>query len=318
MLNKSFFDIRSVINNTVSYFERQAYEKGLILKCRVDREVPAVVFNDPERLHQVLINILSNALKFTFHGEIGLHAKLKGENIKISVKDTGIGISEDRLSKLSDLLESVDLQKDAHSCGLGLHVTFRLAEELGGKKLKVKSKLNQYSKFTFFVNAGLLNSASDDSTDENIIPITLPKIRKINSRDKERERELPPVLIVDDNDFNRLILTEFLRKEKILFDEAINGIEAVEAVKKRNKKDDGYKLVVMDCQMPVMDGWEATINIHKMSYYGELLCIPAIIAYTAYYGAEEEKKSREVGMLEFLRKPVTRERFVNVVRKYIV
>jgi signal transduction histidine kinase/CheY-like chemotaxis protein len=309
----TYFDIRTVINNSINLFRMQAKEKKLELVYKIDPAIPQMIFNDPTRLHQVLINILSNALKFTLHGKIHLKATLKGESVKISVKDTGIGISQHRLHNLSNLFEAVDLHTNNHSCGLGLHISSMLVHQIGDGKMHVKSGLNKYSKFTFYLHTGLSDCSWEESTDEKTSPIHIPSTSQMGGN----ERGQSHVLVVDDYEFNRLIFTEFLNKENILYDEAINGSRAVEAVKLRNKTEDGYRLILMDCQMPVMDGWEASENINRMYAYGEIQSLPAIVAHTAYLGAEEEKRSLEAGMLEFLRKPVSREDLINIVRKYI-
>jgi CheY-like chemotaxis protein len=113
------------------------------------------------------------------------------------------------------------------------------------------------------------------------------------------------------------VIGEFLKKERIVFDEAINGLEAVRMIKQRNLTSRGYKVVIMDCQMPVMDGWEATKRVVEMMKEGMIKLLPAVIGYTAYSGSDEEMKSREAGMIDFIEKPCPRDRLMGTIKQYL-
>lgn len=317
-LNYKFFQTRQLIRETFDLFTCQSCQKSISLTHSIDPLVPDKILSDPGCIQQVLINLLSNALKFTFKGSIILSVTMKKNAIKFCVKDTGIGINNNRLHQLFNLFETAEstgLQN--HGCGLGLHVSSMLVERLGGEKISVKSKLGVGTQFCFLVDIQdtltLDTIDSIGSIDEDINPIYIPP--SIPSFSKYRNT--PSILVVDDNDFNRLILKEMLSREGYQCKEAINGLQAVEMVKQANKHSEGYKVVIMDCQMPVMDGWEASIKISHMREQDQILHMPAIIAYTAYSGSEEEEKSLASGMVDFLRKPAPREEIMRVLSRYL-
>lgn len=245
-----------------------------------------------------------------------MQAILKEEQIKISVEDTGIGISDLESHNLFNLFETIDTSGQMHGLGFKLHISNILAEQIGNRSISVKSYPGRGSKFSFFIdhNSEVIRSTgTPESLQEHTYPIHIPTF-EINRNPNQNK---PRVLIVDDNEFNRLVLAEFLNREGIEFDEAINGEAAVRIVEEMNRGYDGYRLVVMDCQMPVMDGWEATQQILRMAESGVIKNCPVILGYSAYCGYEEEYKSLSVGMSEFLVKPVSRQRFMSVMSKYL-
>jgi CheY-like chemotaxis protein/nitrogen-specific signal transduction histidine kinase len=317
-LNYKLFHTRELIRETFDLFVFQSSQKSIALIHSIDPLVPDRILSDPGCIQQVLINLLSNALKFTFKGSILLSLKMKENAIKFCVKDTGIGINNDRLHKLFNLFETAESAGlQVHGCGLGLHISSMLVEQLGGGKISVKSKLGIGTQFCFLLDIEdrlcLDTVDSFGSIDEEVNPIYIPP--SIPSFSKSRNTS--SILVVDDNDFNRMILKEILSREGYKCKEAINGLQAVEMIKQANRYSEGYKVVIMDCQMPVMDGWEASIQISRMREQDEILYMPAIIAHTAYSGSEEEAKSLASGMVDFLRKPARREEIIRVLSRYL-
>jgi CheY-like chemotaxis protein len=126
------------------------------------------------------------------------------------------------------------------------------------------------------------------------------------------------VLIVDDNDFNRAVVSEFLEEAGLSYHEACTGLEAVEKVLQFNKGEEGYKVVLMDCEMPVMNGWEATKSIMQMWEEAKIELLPAVIGYTAYSGSAEARRCQEAGMICYLNKPVPRKELVETIKRYLV
>jgi signal transduction histidine kinase len=313
----SYFSLKDVFEQTINLFALQAKYKKIALRSYIDPKIPITIQNDAERLKQVLINLLTNSMKYTQVGEICLKAILKDNRIKISIKDTGIGMKSIVLSSLFKLFGSQEILGDkSHGCGLKLHISNLLAIHLGESRIKVDSTLNKGSDFSFYVHTGLDHPPQPsefDSTYENLPIISIPDSMFI----KSFKKKYPPILIVDDNEFNRFVISEFLKCENLEFDEAGNGLEAVNAVIRRDDIRSGYKVVIMDCQMPVLDGWEATRKLNKLRTHGRIREIPAIIGYSAYSSREDEIKSKEVGMIEFLLKPTPREQLMKVIKHYL-
>jgi len=244
--------------------------------------------------------------------------KSKYDRLRVSVKDTGIGIQPYRLEKLFDLFESLDSKgKLAHGFGLKLHVSNIIAQRLGNERINVKSRENRGTVFKFNVSIqeDVLNTSTEDceNLEENALANSLP----ITKSRKSFMNHSPRVLVVDDNEFNRIILGEFLKQEYIDYDEAINGLIACQLVEHRNRLKGGYSVIIMDIQMPVMDGWQATRRLLDMHGIGEIESCPVIIGYSAYSGKDEETRARDAGMTELLLKPTPKSELLKVIKRYL-
>jgi len=274
------------------------------------------VYCDKLRLNQVLINLLGNAVKFTpDQGEITLdiHQEMSapaGYGIYIfKVKDTGIGIGEEFLDKIFQAFErdKVVSSSGIQGTGLGLSITKSIVEMMGGK-ITVASELGKGTEFTVKVVFMLQEVDEDISTLEE-----REAQRKLEEQEeKETQKSLfegKKVLLVEDNDLNREIARMLLKESGFDLDEATNGQEAVEKIKMA--KEGEYALILMDIQMPVMDGYEATKLIRNLPVRA-LANIP-IIAMTANAFAEERKKAMSCGMNGHISKPID----VNVLFKTI-
>lgn len=256
--------------------------------------------------------------RFTQSGYILLSLKSKNDKLRVSVRDTGIGIQPYRLEKLFDLFESLDSNGQlAHGFGLKLHVSNLIAQRLGNERISVKSRENRGTIFKFNVNIqdDILNTSTQDSEnlEENVLANTLP----ITKSKKSFMKHSPRVLVVDDNEFNRIIIGEFLKQEFIDYDEAINGLIACQLVEHRNRLKGGYSVVIMDIQMPVMDGWQATRRLIDLHRRGEIESCPVIIGYSAYSGVDEETRARDAGMTELLLKPTPKSELLRVIKRYL-
>lgn len=317
VLNKSRQSLKQILEEVISTFSVQARQKKVRLLTQLNSDIPLYIYNDGQRLKQVIINILSNAIKYTQRGCITIRMKIQEDKLKVYIKDTGIGIPQNVLCKLFHLFGSQnDLSSNTHGCGLKLHISNLLVEKLGGDHIFVKSTEGVGTCFLFYIDTGLEvieRVRTSDSTLENIPFISIPDSYSIPSFPSE----IPLILIVDDNEFNRYVIGEFLKKDKIVFDEAINGLEAVRMIKERNRRSSGYRVVIMDCQMPVMDGWEATKRVVEMMREGMIKLLPAIIGYTAYSGSDEEMKSRDAGMIDFIEKPCPRDKLMGTIKQYL-
>ncbi len=298
------FDIEKTIASVMTMFDQQAKMKGLDLRMQIDRSIPRFVMGDPTRLHQILANLVSNGIKFTSEGEVFL--RIKGEEKKesnnllviIEVQDTGIGIKENQLDKLFQTFSQID---QSHTrlyggTGLGLKITKTLVELMEGT-IEVKSEYGQGSTFIVRIPFEISESPLQDSVQDQRV---LNENRKnINGSQKAK------VLIAEDQELNQEIMLELLERKGVNCDIAENGVEAIEKFKKES-----YDLILMDCQMPVMDGYDAARNIRKMKVEQ-----PEIIAMTAYAMKDDEKKCLEAGMDDYLSKPIDFNQLDKIIEK---
>ena len=305
-------DLKKCIAECVSLISVQAKYKGLELRTRIDSLIPDECFVDGYRVQKILMNLLSNAIKFTNKGFIEICAINTGNGVSVSVCDTGIGIQKERIEFIFDMLS--DESTSAHS-GLGLFISNTILNKLG-TTFHVESTLGEGSIFCFNLK-NLINTGCYKFSKE----LEIPAECKISSNFpkfslKIFENDYPKIMIVDDNDFNRMCLTRILNERGIRYIEAVNGEIAVKRVMQCDKKKKPLKCIIMDCNMPVMDGWEATKIITTSYKRGQLQVLPTIIGHTAYSAPEDIKKCYESGMVSYILKPVTQELFLAIIQKY--
>jgi PAS domain S-box-containing protein len=286
--------VAEIVESVVQLFGAQAGAKGLGIHSRVSPKIPTALRGDPHRLRQVLTNLTANAIKFTHRGEVTVTAELaewreSGQAVvRFVVADTGIGISPGRI----DALFSPFVQADASTTrkyggtGLGLAISKQLVEMMGGA-IHVDSVEGRGSTFRF---TALLESVAPRTPAGPPPGLTAPLARTPS------EPRAARILIAEDNATNRLVALAQLRMLGYQADTACNGAEAVEAVLKG-----GYDLVLMDCSMPVMDGYEATRRIRESASRYENI---PIIAVTADAMAADRERCLNGGMNDFLAKPV--------------
>lgn len=263
------------------------------------------------------------------NGSIKVIAIITPSNtLRITVKDTGVGIptnQQDYLFKEFSML-SEHASINPTGCGLGLHIANRLTEELGGKKIALKSQLGKGSKFSFSIPIfqEMANTVSLLDLEENLeyitqakneIPHSLPKSFVINSSFASNKAK--QVLIADDNEFNRMILCSLLDDMGIEYDTACNGKEVIDLVLKCKQKGQGYRLLILDVDMPIMTGWEASTKIRSLISDGELPDSIKMIAYTGYTSQEDILKCYSCGMDAYIEKPLASENFKRLIRNYI-
>jgi PAS domain S-box-containing protein len=286
-LEISPFDIRSIVNALVRPYEIQAAEKGIFFDVSVDQDVPEFFNCDSDRIGQVLKNLLMNALKFTEAGSITLRVHLDKETahlarLRFSVTDTGIGIPEEKQTQLFQAFTQLDpsYSKKFAGAGLGLAISKKLVELMGGE-FAVESVPGQGSTFSFTVS---FEKAEYDGLSEQ--------------RQKATLSDLPPlsILLAEDNSVNRLFLRRALNNAGHKVVEAGNGLEVLEKI-----TGDSIELILMDIQMPEMDGVEAARRI-RSGGYGKP-DIP-IIALTAYAMKGDREKFMAGGMDGYVTKPV--------------
>ena len=288
----------AVIENVTQILKYKAEEKGLQLNYQIDEEVPELIMGDPTRLNQILINLTSNAIKFTEKGNVNILLQKENDRLKFSVKDTGIGIPKEKIEKIFGAFEQAkdSTTRSYGGTGLGLSISKQLVELQSGK-IWAESEEGQGS--TFFIELPLVIAASN-AINEGII--TEDKLNKMTA-----SLEGIRVLLAEDNPFNQMIaqddLSFFIKNIKI--DVVENGALAVEKFKTGN-----YDLILMDVQMPVMNGFEATRRIREIEKSeGGKTRIP-IIAMTASLLKSEVDNCYDAGMDNYIPKPYKSEELI--------
>ena len=287
-LEKISFSVREVVEGVAKAFSFQAEEKNVSLKVSLSEALPEQVLGDQTRLTQILNNLVSNALKFTERGFVSIHAypiQAKGQEPEIGfeVKDTGIGISANKMDSIfrSYTQAQADTNRKFGGTGLGLTICKKLVELQKGK-IQVKSKEGIGSTFSFTVVYEKSSASAPVAYEESELP-SLEGIR---------------LLLVDDNPSNRMVARSFLEKMNVQVDHAEDGRAAFEAVKTY-----AYDIVLMDLQMPQMNGYEATQAIRKLG--GQYEKLPIIALSADVMGAKD--RVREAGMNDYMAKPFSPE-----------
>ena len=281
-----------LINSCIKMNQSKADEKGILLNCTIDKNIQPVLSGDPYRLNQVLTNLVGNAIKFTHHGEVNVNINLLKENeesvaLEFVVADTGIGIAQDKVDSVFERFMQVsgDNTRKYGGTGLGLTITKQLIQLQGGS-IQAKSTQHEGSVFTFYLNIlkGQLQPPTDTKTENG------------TSYKKQNSLNGIHILLVEDNIVNQKVAFKLLTKQGAVVNVANHGKEAIEQLKK-NKTD----IILMDLQMPEMDGYEAT-EIIRHQMVAEFNNIP-IIAITASALITDQKKCLVAGMNDYIAKP---------------
>jgi len=302
-LEKVPFNLQKLLNGVHKTMLPKAEEKGLQLLEDYDPQLPSFVVGDQVRIGQILTNLLGNAVKFTEKGFVKTEVKLLEEDaeralIGFEVVDSGIGIPPDMVDKIFDDFSqaSSDTTRKYGGTGLGLSITQKLVQ-MHKSEMKVSSKLGKGSTFSFSINL------RKSEPEEELLQEESPQIEQENL-DKLK------ILVVEDNRFNQAIARKFLTGWNAEVAFANNGVEAVQTL----QQDRSYKLVLMDIQMPEMDGYEATRQIRKLPqpYYRDL----PIIALTASTLSGEKQKVLDAGMNDYVMKPFNPELLLSTILKH--
>lgn len=278
----------SELESVISLLEGQALEKGIALETTLERPLPEKIVSDPKRLRQVLINTLGNAIKFTEQGKVSLTVSMDRASAKpllcFTVKDTGCGIDPQAHQKLFQPFVQADSSttRKYGGTGLGLVLSRRLARAMGGDLILAESNLGKGSTFIFTIDPGTdkqdKSSPWPDLTQESYTHLRLEGVR---------------VLLAEDHADNEELVTKILTRAGAKVDVARNGAEAVALA--RSEK---FDVVLMDIQMPVMDGYAATRQLREENFGAP------IIALTAHAMVEERERCAKAGFSAFLTKPL--------------
>jgi TMAO reductase system sensor TorS len=302
------FGLREIIEETIEILGIRARAKGLELKCVIESSVPAAVQGDPLRLRQVLVNLAGNAIKFTESGEVTVRVRAVGPGgeLRFEVTDTGIGISKEAQTQIFSEFSQADsfTTRKYGGTGLGLAICRQLVGLMGGE-IGVHSDLNRGSTFWFEVR---LEPAADPTA-------TFTAASSVWSPDLQGDVAAPGsgplILLVEDNPVNREVAVGMLENLGYRTESAGNGMLALEAVSEAT-----YAAVLMDCQMPVMDGLTATAEIRRReAKTGETRLV--IVALTANAMEGNRDRCLAAGMDDFLTKPFTQLELSTMLRKWL-
>jgi signal transduction histidine kinase/CheY-like chemotaxis protein/HPt (histidine-containing phosphotransfer) domain-containing protein len=302
---KVAFDLREILNEAYILFKNQALRNNSTLVIALSKSVSKVHVGDPYRLKQVIFNLLSNAIKFTQHGKITVHAdqiNLKGWRVELilTVSDTGIGIAPEKTAIIfEDYMQAeAGTTQRYGGTGLGLSIVKKILDLIGGS-IRVESKLNAGSKFTCR------------------IPLEVGKITQLKrtidhkTRDHQEQLKHLRVLIADDEEYNRKLLKTLLKKWNMDYEEATNGLEAIEKLKTGT-----FALALLDIRMPALDG-QKTARFVRESLKKTREQMP-LIAITAAAGKAERERYIHEGFNEVICKPFDENELLNVMINLLV
>ncbi len=299
------FDFKQIVKDIVVLHSLKSEQQGVMLTQAIDEKLPASLMGDPTRIRQIIVNLVSNALKFTREGEVKVSVEVLKNNIdsvdlKVTVSDTGIGIPKKALDTLFNAFTQADgsTTRKYGGTGLGLAIVSQLVDMMDGT-LGVESEEGKGSAFWFI--------ASFQSSNQAVETIEPPE------KESEKSQLSAKVLLVEDNPINQMVAMKMLQKVGLRAVLANNGIEALEILKQQS-----FDLVLMDCQMPEMDGFDATREIRKQdirALHGKSL---PIIAMTANVMSGDRERCLEVGMDDYIGKPVQRDKLESVLRRWLV
>ena len=306
-LSLEAFNFREMIEKIVNMINFRIVEKSQKLNVDIDLSIPNVLICDDQRLSQIVINLLTNAVKFTPEGgTIGLCAKLLKEEagaceIEFTISDTGVGISEEQQSRIFNPFEQAEnsTTRKFGGTGLGLSLTKRIVELMGGS-ISVSSALSKGSTFTFTVAFNKPQDNIDGNTDNNESMVTQIDFSGYH------------ILIAEDVEINREIVAALLEQTLIKIDFAENGAVAVQMF---TETPDKYNIIFMDIQMPEMDGLEATRTIRTLD--NKIAKNIPIIAMTANVFKEDVDNCINAGMNHHIGKPLDFNVVLSVLRKYL-
>jgi PAS domain S-box-containing protein len=279
-------ELKSTLKHVYDLLKVKAIEKDLEFNLLLDANMPEFVMGDKGRLNQILMNLAGNSIKFTEHGEVTISVKKLAETnhtvkLRFSIKDTGIGIPEDKITTIFERFTQAEASTTRRfgGTGLGLNIVKQLVELQNGE-INVVSKVGQGSDFYFIIE---------------FLKVEFPKSEATVEPDNKTEEPMGhlSILLCEDNELNQHLAKKVIEKFGFELDIAHNGKEGIEKVMSKN-----YDLILMDLQMSVMDGYQATIYIREI-----LKSDVPIIAMTAHSLVGERQKCRDIGMNDYVSKP---------------
>ncbi|MGL1892521.1 MAG: ATP-binding protein [Spirochaetaceae bacterium] len=301
------FNIDELMSQVLGQFFLKAKEKKIELSTAISKDIPSVVLGDSLRLKQILINLINNAIKFTHKGHVLVSGKVisreeRGIVVEFLIRDSGIGIAKDKLGEIFKPFSQADnsTSRKYGGTGLGLSICNKLVTLLGGS-IKVESQVDKGSEFSFTI----FLEYSDDIESRVSIHEETKSFSKSSDTSKLNGTN---ILVVEDIDINQEVIKATLERLQINVDIVDNGFSAITMVQKKN-----YDFVLMDIQMPVMNGYESTKKIRSIPEFREL----PIIAMTANAMKGDKEKSLDAGLTDYISKPVNRDELYSILLKWI-
>ena len=296
-LESTDFDLSDLVEKAIEILAMRANEKGLELACHLSPDVPRAVIGDPNRLHQILINLISNAIKFTDSGSVTVRVMRDPElslpgAIRFSISDTGIGIPSDKLGAIFESFTQAhaSVTRKYGGTGLGLTISKQLAELMNGR-IWVESTLGTGSSFHCCVQ--LVVQSSPTSTHDNV-QVNLQGVR---------------TLVVDDHATNRLILRETLSALGAEVTDTASGHEAIEEWRRAVTTERPYKLLLLDCRMPEMDGFQVAEEIKRAGVPQGL----TIVMLASDHWADDIARTYDMGLGGYLIKPIRKSDLLQTI-----
>lgn len=306
------FDLQALVNDCSAMFISRANETKVPLYCEIAPKTPTQLVGDPNRIRQIIINMVGNAYKFTPSGHINVKLSASGELLKCVVEDTGIGISDEQKQKIYAPFTQADKStaRKYGGTGLGLSICKRLAALMGGG-IGVEDREGGGSRFYFTFaltpqeKAPQEKAATADEEDAlaaNVSPGKYPNYHHLH------------VLVAEDNVVNQKVIAGMLKKFRIEAEFACNGEEAVNKV---DSSETAFDLILMDCEMPVMDGYQATqaIRVWENNLSAQEKA-PLIVALSAHAMSEKKQAAAEAGMNDYLTKPTRLSKIAELLQKH--
>ncbi|RMF66664.1 MAG: response regulator [Calditrichaeota bacterium] len=323
-LERKPFKLRQVLKNKIRVVEPRLAEKAVSLHLEVAEDVPEVMLGDERRIGQIVLNLLSNAAKFTDQGRIDVrvcrssirNAPRACFPLEISVRDTGIGIPAEAQRRIFDTFTQVDgsTTREHEGTGLGLAITKRLVELMGGS-IVVKSAVGEGSEFIIYLplrcaapGQGCPDADECEENKDLTESETEGKEEEEPRTGRSSDRSAPRILLAEDNEMNWRLFQKILTRLGYEVTVVENGREALNALEVAE-----FDLVLMDMQMPTMDGFEATRRIRQQERFRDL----PVIALTAYAMVGDAEKCKRAGCNDYITKPINKRQFVKCIQRHL-
>ncbi|MCA9145964.1 MAG: response regulator [Planctomycetaceae bacterium] len=291
------FNLSDCVGKTTQTLAVRAAEKGLELACRIAPELPERFIGDAGRVRQMIVNLVGNAIKFTEQGEVVVEvteASRRDGNIRLhfSVKDTGIGIPEDKRKAVFEAFTQADASTTRRfgGTGLGLAISSQLVRMMKGE-IWIESEVGRGTTFHFTAEFEI---ARDQPTPSSFERSSLAEL---------------PVLVVDDNETNRRILMEMLKSWSLAPRATASGVEALTELQRAANDDEPYQLVLLDCMMPGMDGFSLAQLIND----NKVLASPTMVMISSAARPGDAKRCREIGVSRYMTKPVIKSELLDTI-----
>lgn len=304
------FALTPVVEEIISLMNFRARDKGVTLSLIVDGDVPKIVNSDLTRLRQILLNLVGNAIKFTEKGSVTVHVnsnKILNSNkthILFKISDTGIGISEANQNRLFQAFTQADntMTRKYGGTGLGLNLSKNLAQALGGDLSLVNSELGKGSSFEFSILSDLVENSdkmgiSKQGTTINPLPYGVNVDFALSNFH---------ILVIEDSLDNQMLISWYLRHSGAKVDMANDGVDGLKKI-----LENDYDVIIMDIQMPKMDGYETTQKIRDLGIQ------TPIVALTAHALSEERDKAMKIGCNDYLTKPFNRDSLIQTIASHL-